>query len=111
MPPQAQENEDAECFRAMDRYEHRNAAVCPYGVKSSLEDLTRTWIANARWIDFSQGGSMLRWALGFFVVALIAAVFGFFGIAAAAAGVAKLLFLVFIILFLVSLVAGLVQRA
>jgi uncharacterized membrane protein YtjA (UPF0391 family) len=36
---------------------------------------------------------MLRWALTFFIVALIAAVFGFFGIAAAAAGVARILFL------------------
>jgi len=54
---------------------------------------------------------MLRWALVFFVVALIAAVFGFWGIAAAATGVAKLLFFVFLVLFLVSLVAGLARRA
>jgi uncharacterized membrane protein YtjA (UPF0391 family) len=48
---------------------------------------------------------MLRYALGFFIVALIAAVFGFTGIAVAAAGVAKLLFFLFIILFVVSLLA------
>jgi len=35
---------------------------------------------------------MLRWALIFFVVALMAAVLGFTGIALAAAGVAKILF-------------------
>jgi len=53
---------------------------------------------------------MLRWALIFFVVALIAAAFGFLGIAAAAVSVARLLFYVFLILFLVSLISGLARR-
>ena len=50
---------------------------------------------------------MLQWALGFFVIALIAALFGFGGIAASAAGIAKLLFFAFVILAAISLVAGL----
>ena len=54
---------------------------------------------------------MLRYALGFFIVALIAAVFGFTGIALAAAGIAKLLFFVFVILFILSLLAGIVRRS
>ncbi len=54
---------------------------------------------------------MLNWALMFFVIALLAAIFGFTGIAVAAASIAKLLFYLFLILFLVSLVAGLVRRA
>jgi uncharacterized membrane protein YtjA (UPF0391 family) len=54
---------------------------------------------------------MLRWALIFFVVALIAAVFGFFPLAVAAAGIAKILFFIFLVLFLVSLVGGLLRRA
>ena len=53
---------------------------------------------------------MLRWAVGFFIVALIAAAFGFLGVATAAVGIARLLFYVFLILFLVSLVSGLVRR-
>jgi uncharacterized membrane protein YtjA (UPF0391 family) len=53
---------------------------------------------------------MLNWALTFFVVALLAAVFGFTGIAVAAAGVAKILFFLFLVLFLISLIAGLVRR-
>jgi uncharacterized membrane protein YtjA (UPF0391 family) len=53
---------------------------------------------------------MLGWALGFFIVALIAAVFGFSGIALAAAGIAKILFFVFLVLFLVSLVGHLLRR-
>ena len=54
---------------------------------------------------------MLRYALGFFIVALIAAVFGFTGIALAAAGIAKLLVFVFVILFILSLLAGIVRRS
>ena len=40
---------------------------------------------------------MLYYAVVFFVVALIAAVFGFSGIAAGAAGIAKILFVLFLI--------------
>jgi uncharacterized membrane protein YtjA (UPF0391 family) len=53
---------------------------------------------------------MLRWALGFFIVALFAAVLGFSGIAVAAAGIAKILFYIFLVLFLVSLVSHLLRR-
>jgi uncharacterized membrane protein YtjA (UPF0391 family) len=52
----------------------------------------------------------LRWALTFFVVALLAAVLGFTGIALAAAGIAKILFYLFLILFLVTLVGHLLRR-
>jgi uncharacterized membrane protein YtjA (UPF0391 family) len=53
---------------------------------------------------------MLRWAVIFFVVALIAAAFGFLGIAAAAVGIARILFYIFLILFLISLIGGLMRR-
>lgn len=53
---------------------------------------------------------MLYWAVVFFVVAIIAAVFGFGNIAAAATEIAKILFFIFLVLFLVSLVLGLVRR-
>jgi uncharacterized membrane protein YtjA (UPF0391 family) len=69
------------------------------------------FVSDVRRLIASQGGTMLRWALAFFVVALVAAVFGFFGLAIAAAGIAKLLFFVFLVLFLVSLVGGLLRRA
>jgi len=59
----------------------------------------------------TEGYPMLRWALAFFVIAIIAAVFGFGGIALAAAGIAKLLFFIFLVLFLVALLGGLVRRA
>jgi len=53
---------------------------------------------------------MLRYAVIFFIVAIIAALFGFGGIAAGATEIAKILFFVFVVLFVVSLVAGLVRR-
>jgi len=49
---------------------------------------------------------MLRWAIIFLVVALIAAVFGFGGIAGEAAWIGKVLLAVFLILALVSFVIG-----
>ena len=49
---------------------------------------------------------MARWAILFFVVALVAAVFGFGGIAGEAAWIGKILLFVFLILAVVSLVTG-----
>jgi len=51
---------------------------------------------------------MLRWALAFFIIAIIAGVLGFGGIAAGAADIARVCFFFFIVVFLVSLVWGLV---
>jgi uncharacterized membrane protein YtjA (UPF0391 family) len=49
---------------------------------------------------------MLRWALTFLIVALIAGILGFGALEGLAMWFAKVLFVVFLILFLVSLVAG-----
>lgn len=49
---------------------------------------------------------MVRWAIVFFVVALIAAVFGFGGIAGDAAWIGQVLLVVFLILAVVSIVLG-----
>ena len=54
--------------------------------------------------------AMLNYALIFFIIAIIAAVFGFSGIAAGAAEIAKILFFVFLALFVVSLVIGFLKR-
>jgi uncharacterized membrane protein YtjA (UPF0391 family) len=53
---------------------------------------------------------MLHYAVVFFVIALIAALFGFGGIAAGAVEIARILFFVFLVLFLVSLILGLFRR-
>jgi uncharacterized membrane protein YtjA (UPF0391 family) len=50
---------------------------------------------------------MLRWSLGFLIVAIIAAMLGFGGIAQASAGIAKVLFFIFLVGFVITLVIGL----
>lgn len=54
---------------------------------------------------------LLKWALAFFVFALIAAVFGFGGIAAGAASAAKIIFYVFVALFVLSILANALRGA
>lgn len=50
---------------------------------------------------------MLKWAVIFLVIALVAALFGFGGVASAAAGIAKVLFFIAIAIFVVMLLLGL----
>jgi len=52
--------------------------------------------------------SLLKWALIFFVISVIAAIFGFGGISAAAGDIARVLFFIFLVIFVVLLVLGLV---
>jgi uncharacterized membrane protein YtjA (UPF0391 family) len=49
---------------------------------------------------------MLRWAILFFIVAIIAAVFGFGGVAGDAAWIGKVLLVIFLILAVVSALMG-----
>ena len=49
---------------------------------------------------------MLRWAVTFFVIAIIAAVLGFTSIAGSAIEIAKILFFVFLVLAVVSFIFG-----
>lgn len=53
---------------------------------------------------------MLRWALIFFVLALVAALVGFGGIAAGAAGIAKILFIGFLIVAAVAFLMNVFRR-
>jgi uncharacterized membrane protein YtjA (UPF0391 family) len=58
-----------------------------------------------------EGNEMLHYALVFFLIAIVAAIFGFGGISVASAGIAKILFFLFLVIFLVSLVMGVARRA
>jgi uncharacterized membrane protein YtjA (UPF0391 family) len=51
---------------------------------------------------------MLRWALSFFILSIIAAILGFGGLAAEMAGIAQIIFYVFLFLFALSLIGGLI---
>jgi len=89
--------------------------------KSVLADGKRTTTpailgcAEDRWHG-ARGGrvpeiTMLHYAVVFFIIALIAAVFGFGGIAAGAVGIAKILFFVFLVLAALTFIANLMGRA
>jgi uncharacterized membrane protein YtjA (UPF0391 family) len=73
-------------------------------------EITRALTASIPDLNSWEVCIMLRWALIFFVVALVAAVLGFTGIALAAAGIAKILFYVFVILFALSLLSHVARR-
>jgi uncharacterized membrane protein YtjA (UPF0391 family) len=76
--------------------------------------VARSWIS-----DFSPGRrsrgrsfeertmTILKWALIFFLVSVVAGILGFTGISAASADVARFLFYVFVVIFLVLLILGL----
>lgn len=53
---------------------------------------------------------MLRWAFGFVILALIAAVLGFGGIAGSAVVIAKWLFVGFLVLAVVTVLANAVKN-
>ena len=59
----------------------------------------------------AKGAIMLHYAVVFFIIALVAAVFGFGGIAAGAAGIAKILFIVFLIGALITFLMSVGRRA
>jgi uncharacterized membrane protein YtjA (UPF0391 family) len=62
--------------------------------------------ARVRHYLHSKGFTMLRWALLFLLVALIAGAFGLWGPAGLAMTIARVLFFVFLVLLVVSLVLG-----
>jgi uncharacterized membrane protein YtjA (UPF0391 family) len=49
---------------------------------------------------------MLKWALIFFLISLVAGVFGFTGVASGARSIAKVLFVLALAVFLVVLIFG-----
>lgn len=49
---------------------------------------------------------MLKWAIIFFVISLVAGFFGFTGVASGARSIAKVLFWIALIIFLIVLVFG-----
>lgn len=57
-----------------------------------------------------EGTLMLHYAVVFFVIALIAALFGFGGIAASAVEIGKILFFVFLVLAVLSYLFGFLRK-
>jgi uncharacterized membrane protein YtjA (UPF0391 family) len=69
----------------------------PFVPRGSLRSITRSQ-------------DMLHYAVVFFIIALIAAVFGFGGIAASAVSIGKILFIVFAVLAIASFLFGLIKK-
>jgi uncharacterized membrane protein YtjA (UPF0391 family) len=57
--------------------------------------------------DLAEEPSMLKWAVVFLVIAIIAGIFGFTDVQAASATIAQWLFGIFLVLFLGALIIGL----
>ena len=53
---------------------------------------------------------MLRAAIAFFIIAIIAAIFGYGGVAEGAADIGKVLFVGFLVIAVLALIVGLVRR-
>jgi uncharacterized membrane protein YtjA (UPF0391 family) len=51
--------------------------------------------------------TLLKWALLFFVISIVAGILGFTGLSAASADIARVLFYIFLVIFLVLLLLGL----
>ena len=51
---------------------------------------------------------MLKWAIIFFLISLVAGFFGFSNVAAGARGIAKVLFVIAVIIFLIVLIFGVI---
>jgi len=49
---------------------------------------------------------MLKWAIVFFIVSVVAGLFGFTGVASGAKSIAKVLFVIALVIFLIVLVFG-----
>jgi uncharacterized membrane protein YtjA (UPF0391 family) len=54
-----------------------------------------------------QAVTLLKWALIFFLISVVAGILGFTGLSAASADIARFLFYVFVVIFLVLLILGL----
>ena len=71
------------------------------GTGSGVSAYVRSWTVSGK------GTDMLKWALIFLVVSLVAGALGFTGVASGAATVARVLFGIFLVLALILLVMAL----
>jgi uncharacterized membrane protein YtjA (UPF0391 family) len=59
-----------------------------------------------RWPD--RDNPMLKWAIIFFIISVIAGLFGFTNLAAGTRGIAKILFFLFFVVFLIVVIFGVI---
>lgn len=77
------------------------------GTNSAYLAFAPTNVAGSRGIhqrSSAEVKNMLKWALIFLIISVVAGLFGFTGISAAAGGVARILFFIAIVIFLIFVV-------
>jgi uncharacterized membrane protein YtjA (UPF0391 family) len=81
---------------------------CGFGSVDSARVPENDQAASINAVSLSQTRpNMLKWALIFLVISVVAGFFGFSGLSAATAGIAKILFFIAIAVFLIFLVLAL----
>jgi uncharacterized membrane protein YtjA (UPF0391 family) len=93
------------------RFPERPGLVCPSSEpvpSPAVRSAISRWAADPA-VEVLRSGPMtiLKWALIFFLVSIVAGILGFTDISAASADVARFLFYVFVVIFLVLLILGL----
>jgi uncharacterized membrane protein YtjA (UPF0391 family) len=87
--------------------------VNPAARRPGTSSTARSWMSglmvrqSGGWAVEERPMTILKWALIFFLVSVVAGIFGFTDISAASADVARFLFYVFVVIFLVLLILGL----
>lgn len=84
----------------------KNPLNTPYADRRVVETMEARSLLIGQLTNTWRLCTMLRMALLFFIVAILAAIFGFGGIAGASAGIAKILFFVFLVLFAIAFLSG-----
>jgi uncharacterized membrane protein YtjA (UPF0391 family) len=90
---------------------HRNSPSHVEMVASARNVLSATSLLPSGHAGTKGTRTMLKWALIFFLVSIVAGIFGFTGIAAGAATIARVLFFIALAIMLVFLVLGLLAGA
>jgi uncharacterized membrane protein YtjA (UPF0391 family) len=93
------------------RPDGRDPAPAHFGNKCRRSKLGQRFRScSPGWRRAQAGGAamtILKWALIFFLVSIVAGILGFTGVSAATADIARFLFYVFVVIFLVLLILGL----
>lgn len=93
---------------AEGRGELRNFTAAARGLKEPVPDRVVSEPSRLRGaVPEDYTVTLLKWALLFFLISVVAGILGFTGISAASADIARILFYIFLVIFLVLLILGL----
>jgi uncharacterized membrane protein YtjA (UPF0391 family) len=76
------------------------------GLPPSENGVTSDTLAKRQYICSAKEAGMIKWAIIFFVISLVAGFFGFTGVAQGSRAIAKVLFFIALAIFLIVLIFG-----